>query len=93
VLALVHVPLMANRRLFPKVEENPGGERVYEGRTYEYLRRMLVFGLKHRWGAVVTMLILLALTGFGYRFVRQGFFPDMEYDQLYMEYKLPEGSN
>lgn len=25
--------------------------------------------------------------------MRQGFFPDMEYDQLYMEYKLPEGTN
>jgi multidrug efflux pump subunit AcrB len=93
VLALVHVPLMANRRLFPKVDSNPGGERVYEGRVYDYLRRALVFGLKHRWGSVVTMIVLLALTGFGYRFVRQGFFPDMEYDQLYMEYKLPEGSN
>ena len=23
----------------------------------------------------------------------QAFFPDMEYDQLYMEYKLPEGYN
>ena len=25
--------------------------------------------------------------------MRQGFFPDMVYDQLYMEYKLPEGNN
>jgi multidrug efflux pump subunit AcrB len=93
VLALVHVPLMANRRLFPKVDTNPGSERVYEGRTYDYLRRALRFGLRHRWGTVATMLVLLVLTAFGYRFVRQGFFPDMEYDQLYMEYKLPEGSN
>jgi multidrug efflux pump subunit AcrB len=93
VLALVHVPLMANRRLFPKVEENAGGERVYAGHAYEWLRRALVFGLKHRWGSVLTMVLLLALTALGYRYVRQGFFPDMVYDQLYMEYKLPEGSN
>ena len=25
--------------------------------------------------------------------MKQGFFPDMVYDQLYLEYKLPEGSN
>ena len=25
--------------------------------------------------------------------MKQGFFPDMVYDQLYMEYKLPEGTN
>jgi len=24
--------------------------------------------------------------------MKQGFFPDMVYDQLYMEYKLPEGT-
>ena len=27
------------------------------------------------------------------QYMRQGFFPDMVYDQLYMEYKLPEGNN
>ena len=25
--------------------------------------------------------------------MKQGFFPDMVYNQLYMEYKLPEGTN
>lgn len=39
------------------------------------------------------MIALLGLSGLGYRFMRQGFFPDMVYDQLYMEYKLPEGTN
>ena len=37
--------------------------------------------------------MLLALSAFCYKFVDQAFFPDMEYDQLYMEYKLPEGYN
>ena len=36
---------------------------------------------------------LLLLSVFGYQYMRQGFFPDMVYDQLYMEYKLPEGNN
>lgn len=39
------------------------------------------------------MLALVVLSAFSYRFMRQGFFPDMVYDQLYMEYKLPEGTN
>ena len=39
------------------------------------------------------MLALLGLSIFGYGYMRQGFFPDMVYDQLYMEYKLPEGNN
>ena len=93
VLALVHVPLMANRYLHPAVETNATGTREYKGRTYAALRAALRMGLAHRWSFVLAMVILLGLSAFGYRYMRQGFFPDMVYDQLYMEYKLPEGNN
>ena len=93
VLALVHVPLMANRRLFPKVEKNEGEKREYPGKIYAILRLILGYGLKHRWGSVFAMITLLILSGIGFFFMKQGFFPDMVYDQLYMEYKLPEGTD
>lgn len=94
VLALVHVPLMANRRLHPAATGTADGQRrVYNGRIYAMLRSALRFGLSHRWTFVFCMVGLLALSAFGYRYMRQGFFPDMVYDQLYMEYKLPEGNN
>ncbi len=93
VLALVHVPLMAERRLHIKAEQNASGKREYKGRTYALLRHALTFGLHHRWSFVLSMVALLALSAFGYRYMRQGFFPDMVYDQMYMEYKLPEGTN
>lgn len=93
VLALVHVPLMANRYLHPAVETNATGTREYKGRTYAALRAALRMGLAHRWSFVLAMVVLLGLSAFGYRYMRQGFFPDMVYDQLYMEYKLPEGNN
>ncbi len=93
VLALVHVPLMANRYLHPAIETNATGTREYKGRTYAALRTALRMGLAHRWSFVLAMVVLLGLSAFGYRYMRQGFFPDMVYDQLYMEYKLPEGNN
>lgn len=112
VLALVHVPLMANRRLFPKLGNTAQPENVdapeilrhdaplddksrreYPGRIYATLRAMLWLGLKHRWGSVFSMIALLILSGIGFLFMKQGFFPDMVYDQLYMEYKLPEGTD
>lgn len=93
VLALVHVPLMANRKLHPQVDVNSTGKRAYNGRVYAWLRTALQFGLTHRWGFVLVMVALLGLSGIGYGYMRQGFFPDMVYDQLYMEYKLPEGNN
>lgn len=94
ILALVHVPLMANRYLHPQVVESGAeGRREYKGRIYALLRRALHFGLAHRWSFVLAMVALLALSGIGYGYMNQGFFPDMVYDQLYMEYKLPEGNN
>lgn len=93
VLALVHVPLMANRQLKVLPAASEGEQRAYPGKIYAMLRALLYAGLRHRWLTVGVMLGLLVLSGFGFRFMKQGFFPDMVYDQLYMEYKLPEGNN
>ena len=91
VLALVFVPLMANMRL--KIEPASPDERKYPGKIYATMRWLLRIGLRHRWGSVFAMIALLVLSGFGYKCLKQGFFPDMVYDQMYMEYKLPEGTN
>lgn len=92
VLALVHVPLMANSWLKPTVSAKEESN-LYTGRVYNWLRTVLNFGLCHRVSSILAAVILVALSLFGYQFMRQGFFPDMEYDQLYIEYKLPEGTN
>lgn len=94
VLALVHVPLMCER-MFKKVEtsQDESDGMIYKGWSYDVLEKILVFGLRHRKTSLVMALVLLALSAFCYKFVDQAFFPDMEYDQLYMEYKLPEGYN
>lgn len=92
ILALVHVPLMANSWLKPSLA-NEQGEGLYTGRVYDCLRAVLNFGLSHRISSILVAVVLVGLSIFGYQFMRQGFFPDMEYDQLYLEYKLPEGTN
>ncbi|MBO4599006.1 MAG: efflux RND transporter permease subunit [Bacteroidaceae bacterium] len=66
---------------------------AYTGKGYDYLRKILLFGLSHRLVFTVAMVGLLLLSIFGYTKMKQKFFPDMTYDQLYMEYKLPEGTN
>ncbi len=95
-LALLYVPIMADKRLKSVVAndvENGNSERIYDGVFYKWLRSVLHFGLGHRKIFVGIMLILLALSAFGFGKMKRGFFPDMTYDQLYMEYKLPEGEN
>lgn len=92
VLALVHVPLMADAWLGQSAAP-AGGATLYDSAVYRWLRAALGFGLRHRWSSIAVALVLVGLSVWGYGYMRQGFFPDMVYDQLYMEYKLPAGTN
>ena len=89
LLALTHVPVMANRLLHPKVSE---GE-AYKGKAYDMLDKVMGICLRHRLMVVGAAVVLLVGSMSCYPFLQQSFFPDMEYDQLYIEYKLPEGYN
>ena len=89
LLALIHVPLMADRLLHPKVSE---GE-TYKGKAYDMLDKVMGICLRHRLMVVGAAIVLLVGSLSCYPFLQQSFFPDMEYDQLYIEYKLPEGYN
>ena len=89
LLALTHVPLMANRLLHPKVSE---GE-TYKGKAYDMLDKVMGVCLRHRLMVVGAAVVLLVGSLSCYPLIQQSFFPDMEYDQLYIEYKLPEGYN
>lgn len=92
ILSLTHVPLMADRWLRTSAG-NDADAALYDSRIYRELRSTLHFGLRHRWTVIVCGVVMVAISGWGFRYVKQGFFPDMTYDQLYMEYKLPEGTN
>lgn len=105
ILALVHVPLMSNRFFKASHKKDctaegdndicpaEGDKDIYSGKFYTALRKLLTFCLGHRVSMIVGMLALVAVAVIGYPHMRQGFFPDMEYDQCYIEYKLPEGTN
>ena len=94
ILALVHVPIMADRMLkAPKKTDGKGDEDLYKGWSYTVLEKIMKFGLRFRFIMVLLAAGFVLLSVWGYKFLNQAFFPDMEYDQLYMEYKLPEGTN
>lgn len=91
-LALLHVPLMADRYLRKKAVATEAKE-LYNGKAYRWLRALVTSALHHKYVTVGIMAALLVLSVIAFRFVRRGFFPDMAYDQLYMEYKLPDGTS
>ncbi|MCC8154358.1 MAG: efflux RND transporter permease subunit [Tannerellaceae bacterium] len=91
ILALVYVPIQAKRYL--KVKKGKEGTDPFDSRAYRMLRSILTWVLGHRTFTMAMTVLLLLVTAFCYRLLPQGFFPDMDYDQLYIEYKLPEGTN
>ena len=91
ILALTHVPLMAS--LWLKQPKSQESGQLYNGWIYRLLRSLLGFGLRHRLSMLICGITLIVGSIIGYGYLKQGFFPDMTYDQLYIEYKLPENIN
>lgn len=89
ILSLVMVPLQAKRMLkAPKQKEKP-----FDGPFYKALYKTLGWCLRYRTATTAGAFVLVGLSAWVYTKLPQSFFPDMNYDQLYIEYKLPEGSN
>ncbi len=90
LLALVLVPILGDRWLYsqPLMSAQPQSSR-----PHQWLSKALEYALSNRWRAVGAMVGLLAIAGLSFSLMPRELFPDMEYDQLYMEYKLPEGTH
>jgi multidrug efflux pump subunit AcrB len=91
VLALTMIPILADRLL--KIKENAQQKDPYNNKYYRALRKVLKWTLSHRVMSLSAGVVLVLLSLYCYRFLLRGFFPDMDYDQLYIEYKLQEGVN
>ena len=89
ILALMFVPILAKRWLVTSEDSTP--QTLYDSRWHRMLSSVLNKSLRHRKLTVALMLLLLLGAAWGYRLMPQGLFPDMGYDQLYIEYQLPEG--
>ena len=91
LLAMIQVPLFADKWLMSVPVKSKEDQR--NNVVYRWLGNALKLLLAHRWATIGGVALLLALAGAGALLIPQAFFPDMEYDQLYMEYKLPESNN
>ena len=94
VLALAYVPIQADRALKPKKnKKGTDAENPFNGRIYRHYQHLLRSAVRYRWIWVIAVVVLLVISVWGYRFIKQGFFPDLSYNQLYIEYKMPYGTN
>lgn len=93
VLALAYVPIQADRAFKPKPVKPGETDNPFNGRVYRKYQSLLKFSVYYRWIFVIATVLLLAVSVYCYRFIQQGFFPDLSYNQLYIEYQMPFGTN
>ncbi|MGL5682158.1 MAG: efflux RND transporter permease subunit [Marinifilaceae bacterium] len=94
ILALAYTPIRAKRMIKLKApKEGSIAAAPFSGKSYDTFRSFLHFAIKNRFIVLIIAVGLLCLSGWGFKFISQGFFPDLSYNQLYIEYKMPYGAN
>lgn len=89
ILALTQIPLHADRVLKVKARQ---AEELYDSRVYRVFRSFLRYVLRHKRLALAVTLLLLGVSVYLFRYIPRGFFPDLSYKQLYVEFQMPEGT-
>lgn len=90
ILALTQVPLFS--AMFLKTRARKIDKKPYDGFMFKAVRRALVFFLQHKSVTVFFSVIVLITAAYNFKNVKQTFFPDFNYNQAYIEYKLPYGT-
>ena len=91
VLAVTVGPLLGTYLLKPK--KSATDINLYRGWGYAPYRKLLGFSLRHAW---FTTLVLIAITASclaGFGFVKQGFFPTTNSPLLFVDLRLPQGTD
>lgn len=93
ILALTQVPIQVNAMLPIHYQSKNNSTDPYDSKAYQMLRNLLTWLLRHKSFTIVMAIVLVVVSSLVFRFIPQGFFPDMDYDQLYIEYKMAEGNS
>lgn len=92
VLAVMVAPLFCY--LFLKQKTNRKNKKdLYQTVFYKNYRGLLNFCLFARWPTVVFMVVLLAVSIFGFRYVKQSFFPNSTTPMFYVNFWKPQGTD
>lgn len=89
-LAMTQVPLFAEKLL--KSKKTKGDKPLYQSWGYRKLRKTLGLLLHYKTVSLIVAVLLLAIAAFNFQNIKQTFFPDFNYNQVYIEYRLPAGA-
>lgn len=90
ITAVTVTPLLCEMFLRPKVSEESD---PYGGFIFRVYRGFLECCLRRRVLTMVTLVVMLAGSIYGFGFVKQSFFPDSTQPRFYIHYWLPQGTD
>ena len=90
LLALTQIPLNMDRIIRNKKYKQ---QQQQSNRYEDKFRKAVTFVLTHKTVMLSGVIIMLGLSIWGFRYVPRGFFPNMVYDQLYIEYQRNDTKN
>lgn len=91
LLAMTQVPLFAAKWLKPV----PEGEKqeLFQSKAYLMFRRLLERLLRYKTVTLIVAMLLLGIAILNFGNIKKSFFPDFNYGQAYIEYRLPVSSS
>ncbi len=92
ILALTQAPLMAGKQFKQNKLKNDSDNKPYKGKIYALHRKTLNYLLYHKTVAIAITTVILGVSAALFFLIPQTFFPDLSYNQLYIEYKMPAGT-
>lgn len=92
VFAMIQTPF--NAKYFYR-RERPKGEHAeaYDNKFYHSFGSVLKWGIRHKFVFTVVSFAVLVFAFWSFRFVKVDFMSKIDYDQFYIEYYLPQGSD
>lgn len=91
LFAIYYVPLFCYSFLKPNKKEQK--KEFYSNSLYKNYEKILTIGLKFRMTTIGIMVILLLLAIFGFKFVKQSFFPDSTTPMFFVNYWRSQGTD
>ncbi len=91
VLAVTVGPLLGNYLLKPA--KAGVSQSLYGGWGYAPYRRLLGFSLRHAWFATLVLVAITLSCLWGFGMVKQGFFPTTNSPLLFVDLRLPQGTD
>ena len=91
LLSVTVTPLMCMRFL-PDPKKDSQGVDPYASPFYQRFRNLLAIAIRNRMLFLASLLVLLVVSLWGFRFVPQMYFPDSSRLQFMVDYWLPQGA-